>query len=167
MKEVTMRNKFKVGDRVGAGRDEAGELTTKIHYGGEYDDGPAYGTVKEILPGGKVKVLWDTQWLNERTTTYNEKTGAVKKETYSPATVATKLLLSEADAKAKFSELEKEYEVVAEQVRAKLKEAGSLIKDANKLAKKLGTELAEMYDATDPLENAMDACGWRTSSLHC
>jgi hypothetical protein len=70
--------------------------------------------------------------------------------------------------KAKFSELEKEYEAVAKQIKVKLVEAGKLIKEANKMAKKAGADsLADMYDAIDPLESAMDACGWRTSSWNC
>jgi hypothetical protein len=64
--------------------------------------------------------------------------------------------------------MEKEYEVVAKQIRSKLTEAGKLIKEANKMAKKTGaTYLADMYDAIDPLKNAMDACGWRSSSWSC
>lgn len=161
-------SKFNVGDRVGAGLDESEELTKKITYTGEYGEEPAFGEVKEVLTGGKVKVLWDNEYLNEVESTYNERTGKEKSRTCKPVTVDTKILSSEADAKAKYSELEKEYEAVADQVRAKLDEAGALIKEAHKIAsQKLKTSLGDMYDATDKLESVMDACGWRTSSWHC
>ncbi len=159
---------LKVGQRVGCGVDESGDLTAKLRYDGEYSDGPVFGKVVEILTNGKVKVQFDDQYMNETEVLYDQKTGKEKSRVTKPATVDAKWLAPEADVKAKFSDLEKEYEVVAKQVRAKLAEAGKLIKEAHKMAKKAGADsLAEMYDATDPLESAMDACGWRTSSWNC
>lgn len=160
--------KFEDGQRVGAATDESGDFTTKLRYDGEYSDGPVFGKVTETLPKGKVKVLWDEDYLNDHSEVYNKTTGKLVKTTSVPATVDAKFLFPEAEIKAKYSELEKEYEAIAVQVRAKLKEAGSLIKEANKMAKKAGaSSLNDMYDAIGPLEDAMDACGWRTSSWSC
>ena len=160
--------KFKEGDRVGAGVDECGDLAKKLVYQGEYTDEPVYGKIVDVISATKVKVLFDDEYMNEATTIYNKTTGKPVKTTYVARTVDVKILLPEAECKKKFTELEKEYEAVAVQVRAKLKEAGALIKEANKLAKKAGAEsLNDMYDALAPLEDAMDACGWRTSSWNC
>lgn len=160
--------KFEVGQRVAAATDEAGEFTAKLRYDGEYSDGPEFGEVVEVLTKGQVKVLWDNQYMNDTSNVYNKTTGKLVKSTVVPRVMNAKILMLEDEAKQKYSDLEKEYEKVAIQVRAKLKEAGVLIKEANKLAKKAGVKsLNDMYDATDPLEKAMDACGWRTSSWSC
>jgi hypothetical protein len=160
--------KFEKGDRVGCATDENNRFTAKVRYDGEYCDGPVYGIVAEILPGGKVSVLWDDDYLNEHSQVFSPTTGMLQKSISSPREMNAKLLLPEVEMKAKFSELEKEYDAVSKQIRAKLTEAGKLIKEANKMAKKAGApSLAEMYDATDPLSSAMDACGWRSSSWGC
>jgi len=163
-----MKKKFEEGQRVGAATDESGDFTAKLRYDGEYSDGPVFGKVVDVISATKVKVLWDDDYLNEHSQVFNKTTGKLVKSVSVAREMDTKLLLPEAEIKAKYSELEKEYEVVAVQIRAKLKEAGVLIKEANKMAKKAGADsLADMYDATDPLESAMDACGWRTSSWNC
>lgn len=160
--------KFKEGDRVGAGVDESGELTKKLRYDGEYSDGPVFGKVVDVISAAKVKVLWDDDYLNDHSDVYSKTTGKLLKSIPVAAEVDAKILLPEDECKKKYTELEKEYEAVAVQIRAKLKEAGALIKEANKMAKKAGAEsLADMYDALDPLESAMDACGWRSSSWSC
>jgi hypothetical protein len=160
--------KFTVGKRVGCAIDEDGGFTDKLRYEGEFSDGPVFGMVAAVLTGGKVKVLWDDDGLNEQKALYNEKTGKQKSLSIEPATMDSKMLMPEAEIKAKFSELEKEYEVVAVQIKSKLTEAGKLIKEAHKMAKKSGADsLHDMYDAVDPLIDAMDACGWRTSSFDC
>ena len=64
--------------------------------------------------------------------------------------------------------LDKEFKVVEKQIKEKLKEAGKLVKEAHKMAKAAGArDLASMYDAVDPLVDAMDASGWRSSSWGC
>ena len=64
--------------------------------------------------------------------------------------------------------LNKEFKVVEKQIKEKLKEAGKLVKEAHKMAKAAGArDLASMYDAVDPLVDAMDASGWRSSSWGC
>lgn len=163
-----MKKTFEEGQRVGCAIDEVGEFAADVRYDGEYCDGPVYGKVTDILPGGKVKVLWDDDSYNDHSEVFSKTTGKLQSSVSVPSEIAAKFLLPEAEMKAKFSQLEKEYEVVAKQIRAKLVEAGKLIKEANKMAKKAGADsLADMYDATDPLESAMDACGWRTSSWSC
>lgn len=163
-----MKAKFTEGQRVGCAVDEASELTGKRRYHGEYDEGPAFGKVVEVLPNGKVKVLWDEEFHNEHSNVYNKTTGKLVSSVVVPRAVNAAWLLPEEEMKKVYVTLEKEYEAVAKQVRAKLKEAGSLIKEANKLAKKAGAEsLNDMYDVLAPLEDAMDSCGWRTSSWNC
>lgn len=156
-----MKTKFDVGQRVSCGSNESVGLTKKINYGGEYGDELVFGKVTEVLPNGLVKVMWDENWLNELFV------NGITHE-YWPVKVKSDWLLTEAEGKAKFSALEKEFDAIADQVIDKLKEAGKLIKEANKIAKKSGAKsLYEMYDAHDPLLNAMDAAGWRTSSFNC
>jgi hypothetical protein len=154
---------FKVGDRVGATSDpdSGGGFTSKIEYAGNSD--LCFGKIVEVLSNDDVKVLWDNEYHNDPT--YHPKTRELLR--YDPAMVKANVLLGETEVKKKYSELEKEYQVAATQVKLKLKEAGKLLREANKIAKKSGRELAEMYDAIDPLYSAMDACGWRTSSFSC
>jgi hypothetical protein len=163
-----MKKTFLEGERVGCAIDETGECTAKVKYDGEYTDEPIYGKVTDILPGGKVKVLWDDDNYNDHSQVFSKTTGKLQSSLTVPREIPAKFLLPEAEMKAKFSSLEKEYEAVAKQIKVKLVEAGKLIKEANKMAKKAGADsLADMYDAIDPLESAMDSCGWRTSSWNC
>lgn len=162
------KSKFEIGQRVGCGLDERENFTLKLRYEGEYGDGPVFGKVVDISKNGKVKVLWDDDWLNEHDSVFSKSTGELEKDITIPCTISASLLLSEKEIKAKFSKLEKEYEVIAKQVRIKLAEAGKIIKEANKLAKKAGAEsLADMHDSVGPLESAMDMSGWRSSSWSC
>jgi len=164
-----MKKKLEEGQRVGCAIDEVGDFTAKVRYDGEYCDGPIYGKVTDTdLPGGKVKVLWDDDQYNDHSQVFSKTTGKLQSSVSVAVEIPAKMLLPETEMKAKFSELEKEYDAVAKQIRVKLTEAGKLIKEAHKMAKKSGAEsLADMYDAIDPLESAMDACGWRTSSWSC
>jgi len=63
--------------------------------------------------------------------------------------------------------LEKEFARVEEAVTEKLAEAAKLVNEAAKLASDADTDIQEMYNATRPLERAMENAGWRTSSWHC
>jgi hypothetical protein len=85
-----------------------------------------------------------------------------------------KVLLNEVDGIAENqrlvdeqSKLEDEFAKAEEACRAKLEEAAKLINEAAAIAESGGVDLQEMYDATRPLERAMDNAGWRTSSWHC
>lgn len=98
-----------------------------------------------------VSVKWDDSWRNPN-----------------PELVLVSDLALEKDVKKQASALEKEFRSYEKLVEAKLKEAAKLIKEADKLAKKAGVEgLHQMYESTYPLENAMDAAGWNTSSWSC
>lgn len=147
---------FKVGDRIGRvfteEKDWYGSPTSrveKIVYNEDVD--PDYGLITDILSNGKVMVKWDNEYLNK------EEQKAVDPEH----------LDLEENVQKLYSKLEVEFNMVEKQVKEKLREASKLILDAQKLAKKTGHKVAEMYDAVSPLENAMDAAGWRTSSWNC
>ena len=156
--------KLEVGQRVGTFFDKNSCFSAKPRYDSTYGEDPVFGKITEVLTGGKVRVQFDREYLNEAV--HDTKTG--KLISRQPALVEAKLFLPEEEVKAKFSILEKEYDLVAKQVRDKLKIAAQAIREAQKLAKKeLGTNLSEMYVAYDPLYNAMDAAGWRTSSFGC
>jgi hypothetical protein len=165
-----MKKKFVEGQRVATMLDENDEFTSKLRYDGEYSDGPEFGKVvdTEFCTKGKVKVLWDNDYLNATCNAISKTTGKKVPPSKVAVEMDIKVLLTEEEAKEKFASLEKEYDAVAKEVRAKLTEAGKLVKEANKIAKKAGVDsLADMYDAVDPLVDAMDACGWRSSSWSC
>jgi len=63
--------------------------------------------------------------------------------------------------------LEEEFAKVKEACKEKLAEAAKLINEAAALASNADVDIQEMYDATRPLERAMENAGWRTSSWHC
>lgn len=135
---------FKVGDRVG--------ISNGLNMA-EFDpeSSPDYGEVTDVLSDGRVMIKWDSDWRNKS-----------YKDPVDSSTLLPEKELQEIDAK-----LEKEFKVLEKEVVVKMKEAGKLIKEANKLAQKAGRSLHEMYEAVGPLESAMDAAGWRTSSWGC
>ena len=78
--------------------------------------------------------------------------------------VDIKILTLESDR----TQIEKEYSSTSKLIKEKMKEAGKLVREANSLAKKAHAKsLADMYNAVDPLIDAMDASGWRSSSWGC
>lgn len=164
-------NKLEVGQRVGVFFDSNDEekFTTKPRVTNEYGSGPAFGKVMEVLGNGKVKVLFDKDhaYLNESTPAYSPKTGKRVSETKGPLTMDAKYLLPEDEAKAKLSSLETDFKNVEKQVKVKLKEAADSIREANKLAKEIGTNLFDMGAGYGSLYSAMDAAGWHTSSFGC
>lgn len=88
--------------------------------------------------------------------------------------VGINALLSEVDGIAenqrlldKQAKLEAEFVRVEEACKAKLAEAAKLVNEAAALASDADVDIQEMYDATRPLERAMENAGWRTSSWHC
>jgi len=76
------------------------------------------------------------------------------------------------------SDIEKDFQSVADQINAKIKEAGELIKQANALAKSVGVKcyayphcytgdvkkLGELIDF-DPIIGSLDQAGWQTSTM--
>jgi hypothetical protein len=82
------------------------------------------------------------------------------------------------------SDLDKDFEAVAEQINAKLVEAAKLLQEANKLGQDAGMEYlagsyylrddlsreqCEMMDEIDynPVLRALDNAGWSVSSMKC
>lgn len=133
---------FKVGDRVAYVEDMKA---------GPDGNEPIYGVVTDALSSGKYLVRWDDSWYNTSSHCYSD-------------AQRTDVLISETEAKAKYSELEKTYAAVEKEVEAHLDEAAKLIRKAAKVASKNGLELSEM---SSTLENVMDECGWNTSSWNC
>jgi len=144
-------NKFKIGDRVGAqnqyNEDTGDNVWTKIIRYDEYQDDTLFGEITDITSKGKAIVQWDN--ISE------------------PETMDPKVLTLEAKAKADLDRLEKEFKAVEKEVKAKMKDAGALLKEANTLSQTVGLQLENMWDACEPLLDAMDKCGWRTSSFGC
>ncbi len=147
------KHTFKVGDRVAytlVDRYDAYEQKTIVPwFVSEYGEAPDYGVVTDLLNDGTVLVKWDNEYANRRLSKGLE----------------PKLLLLEEDMKERISKLDEEFNETTKEIKAKMKEASALVKEASKLAKKTGNELAEMHDAVKPLVNAMDASGWRATSL--
>src|SRR5271165_259744 len=141
LKEI-MKKKFKVGQRVGSFLDEDDEFTvTPILYG-EYNRDPEFGQIVEVLDNGDVKVDFDNKYVNDAKVYNNGQLVG-----YKPLLLPGKVLLLEDDVQAKFSELEKEFNIIAQQVEQKLKIAAQAIKEAQKLVKKeLKCNLVDMYD---------------------
>jgi hypothetical protein len=146
---------FVKGDRVAHaihyvdGRYGDRNIVVGIRYT-EYGEEPCYGAVTDILSNGDVVVNWDSSWKNSK--------GKI---------IAPSELMLEADAKNEYSRLGQEFALVQSQIKLKLEEAGKIIAEAHKLAQTTGNNLQEMYEVIRPLESAMDAAGWHTSSWGC
>ncbi len=82
------------------------------------------------------------------------------------------------------SEIDKDFDKVAEQINAKLEEAAKLLQEANKMGQEAGMEYlagsyylrddlsreqCEMMDEIDysPVLRALDVAGWSVSSMKC
>lgn len=146
------KNQFNIGDRVGLAVSEDYDVRTgrEKEVPLKYDpdgDGLCLGEVTDVSAKGKITVQWDH--------------GA------SYTGVASEFL-PEDEIKAKWSKLEAEFKEVESQVKIKVKEIAKGILEANKLAKKTGRNLADMYDVVyGDLYKAMDEAGWRTSFFGC
>lgn len=65
-------------------------------------------------------------------------------------------------------EIEKEYKEAVKVIKKNMTEAAALINKSNKLAIAAHAKsLEDMYGATQPLVDAMDNAGWRSSSWGC
>lgn len=160
---MTIKKEFKVGDRVAANIDYKGNVIRQLVYD-EHGEKIKYGHVKEVLPNEEVKVLWEDSYLNLKVV--NQMTSRFERT--EPVTVSIHDLFSEEEAKEQLSILESEFKAVEKEIQEKLELAGALIKEANNLSKKVGqSSVSEMYDAIQPLYDAMDDCGWSTSSFSC
>lgn len=133
---------FVIGDRIGL-------IDGKIRYI-QHGDTPNYGVITDLLADGRIMVKWDSEWMNNNSKPINPKN-----------------LMAESEFKVKYSELEMAFCRVEDEVAEKLKEAGQIILDAQKIAKDAGFNITDLYEATSSLENAMESAGWNTSSWHC
>lgn len=153
------KNVFAVGDRVAHavfvdyGDYGDGDEDSKPEYRYDPDVDPQYGTVTSILEADKqATVKWDNQWYAK----------------YNDAPIDFTELMHEESFKKLHTKLEEKYNTAEKEIVQKMKQAGKLVKEANKLAKKLtGRELSDMYEAISPLVDAMDSSGWRSSSWGC
>lgn len=134
-----------VGTRVAIklGTNDIGE-EIRIHSGSIIDK-----PVSDFLTGDlKVRVKWDID--------------------PTPCDVFVRDIDLEDNIKKHAIKLEEEFIIYQNQVIDKMKEAGKLIFEANKLAKNAGMAgLPDMHNALGPLYDAMDFAGWDISSLSC
>ena len=138
-----MTKKFEAGQRV------IRQDSLKMYE--EYEDDQAIrGTIKSLAESDQATVKWDSTWMSPN-----------------PQTLSTSKLVTEEEGDAKLSALEAEYNLWADPIKAKLVEAGKLLKEADEMATKQKRELHEMHNLTAPLIHAMDSIGWSTSSLSC
>lgn len=141
--------KFKVGDRVGACIDPDEDIPCKPIYSEDYTIG--FGEITSIKDDG-VTIKWDDQNPDP---------------IYDNISFDTKHIMSEDEMKKKYNSLEQDFLALQKEIKIKLKEAATIIKSANTLAKAQGLKLSDMYDAISPLYSALNASGWRTSSFDC
>lgn len=140
-----MNQELKVGDRVVKNWKKFDRYGDNIN-GGEVLAPPT----KDALTGNpKVYVKWDGKWYKPN-----------------PEEVEVSKLMTQEESDAQYSKLEKEFEELESEIEIKLAEAGRLILEANAIADRGGVQLSEL-EAIGPLYQAMDACGWSTSSLSC
>lgn len=149
------KSKFNVGDRVGL------NLITKhplndydsskvVKYFANADTSPYYGTIKEVK-GKKAVVEWDSDYMGVDI----------------DDSVDFKDLMTEADMKKHVKTLGQEFKIASKAIKIQMQDAAKIVKNANAIAEKHGTQLAEMYDAFSPLYDAMDEAGWNSSSFGC
>lgn len=133
-------NTFKVGQRV----------CKRFDTHNQWEDDRLYGEIAaHNEKHNKFFIKWEPSWQKPN-----------------PEEVDPAQLMTEEEAESTFNKLEEEYNVVADQVKAKMKEAANLLNEANEIADRANLNLSEM-DAVSPLLGAMRNCGWSTSGLSC
>ena len=139
-------SKFEVGSRV-VDKDHS-----DLEIYNEYEDGVTRGVVVALYKQepDKIRVKWDDSWKKPN-----------------PEKIEVARLIAEEEADQILSKLEAEYESWAGPIREKLKAAGELLREADKMAQAKKRDLTEMHDLVEELTSAMDDIGWRTSSLSC
>ncbi len=131
---------FTVGQRV----------CLRFHKHNQWEDDRLYGeVVAHNEKHNKFFVKWESNWHKPN-----------------PEEVEPAKLMTEEEAESTFNKLEEEFNVVADQIEAKMKAAALLLNEANLIAEAASMNLSEM-DAASPLLGAMRNCGWRTSGLSC
>ena len=76
-------------------------------------------------------------------------------------------LMSEKDALKEYTAIEKEFNKMTKDITTKMAAAGQAVREAHKLAEKLNLDDMSMLPCFGPLFEAMEDCGWSTSSLSC
>lgn len=76
-------------------------------------------------------------------------------------------LILEKEANIILSKLEEEFEVWANPIRIKIKEAAKSLEEANELAILNKKELVKLHSIVSPLIYALNNIGWETSSFSC
>jgi len=128
---------FKIGDRIGKGNVPFEEYQ-KVEL----------GTIIDIDHDGNLSIKWDyDSSICRITAPYN--------------------LLSEEEARQRWSLLEIEWTQLNKAIEEKLTAAGKLVDEAKDLAKNNGQDLFHMWDAVQPLMTSLRNVGWSTSSLRC
>jgi hypothetical protein len=145
---IVKMKKFKVGDRVGFMADNI-DKKGKLYYND--NESAPFGVVSKVGEGGSITVKWDKEFV------YMDKYNK---------TVAAKHLMLESECKEEYSRLEAEFQVLENEIKNKMEQAGKLLVEAHDLASEAGKDLAFM-DALSPFTNAIDTVGWRSSSLTC
>ena len=108
--------------------------------------------------------------LGKRTIKYIDKDEVGVLHPYSNNTitiVSLKDLLSEEDVNKRRDFLNEELKKVKEDILSKVRAAAELINQANVLAVGAGTELINIYEASNALGDIVDSVGWSSSSLIC
>ncbi len=136
-------SKFKIGDKVAP------------IYGGSVKLGSKYqfDTISGILPNDKYNV-------SSKHSTYQR---------------AGRDLMLEEDVILKQAELEVAFDNVRVQLEAKVAEASKALRELGNLAEAAGFSLGNdeggvaggMYKLVAPIMNAIDECGWSSSSMGC
>lgn len=145
-KTKKVKKNFVEGDRVGYVESYRDEFSTAPYHP---DDEVSYGTITKIDDKGTVYIKWDDAWMS------------------SDYPMDVEDLTFEDELKQNLKSLEAKFKEVEKEVKGIVTTAAKSLRDAQKIAKKAGFSLSDLNDAIYPLENAMDACGWRTSSWHC
>jgi len=149
-----MTHEWKIGDRVAKATSEyyedeySGKQIVPLRY--DPDNGLYLGEITDISAKGKITVKWDGRYRDTEV-------------------LEAKDLITEAEGKARYSELEAEFHEIERQVAEKVGQVAQGIREANELARKTGRPLAQMsYNIIyRTLYDAMDDAGWRTSSFGC
>ena len=83
-----------------------------------------------------------------------------------PQEILESELMFYSDANKKWTELEKEFAIVEQQLKVKVAMATALLDEASQIAKANGYVLSQL-DVGYTVIDAINSAGWRTSSLNC
>lgn len=146
------KSELKPGTKVMAcaPREEWSSESTVKYFHDDWNETTLIGTILEKpAKPGKIWVAWDE--CDHRGESEEEE-------------VKIDILTLESD----LPKIEKDYKAAAKLIKENMKSAAALIAKSNKLAQAAhASSLESMYDAIQPLVDAMDNAGWRSSSWDC